>query len=159
MKRSFLYILAISLFTFSATAIEIFAQNGAYNAINKHISQAVKSEEATEYEAARKTLYGDLNGDGKKDAVVQYTLEGFGGGNNWGQRLAVFINRNGVYKFVGEEIIGGKFFTYTSDLLNVRNRKIVLDIETCPEPPQGMCKNPKKGKIYYGVKNGKLKKL
>jgi aspartate/tyrosine/aromatic aminotransferase len=90
-------------------------------------------------------------------AIVQYTLEGFGGGNSWGQSLAVFINTGKTYKFLGEEVVGGKFAEYTSTLKSVANNQINLITETCAEPPQGLCENPKKGKAVFVVKNGKLK--
>ena len=64
----------------------------------------------TEYQEARKIVYGDVNGDGTKDAVVQYTLEGAGGGNSWGQSLAVFLSKKGEYRLAGDETVGGKFF-------------------------------------------------
>lgn len=155
MKKNLFYFLVIGLF-FTTQA---FAQSSASSTIKKYITKQAKEENAVEYPKARKILYGDVNGDNKKDAIVQYTLEGFGGGNNWGQRLAVFLNTGKGYKFIGEEIVGGKFFTYTSDLKSVTNNKINLTTETCSEPPQGLCENPKKGKAIFVVKNGKLKQL
>lgn len=157
MKKRFL-IIAILSFTILVTANNSFAQS-ADSVIKKYIAKQAKEENAVEYPKARKIIYGDVNGDKKKDTIVQYTLEGFDGGNNWGQRLAVFVNTGKTYKFIGEEIVGGKFFTYTSDLKSVTNNKINLTTETCSEPPQGLCKNPKKGRAVFVVKNGKLKQF
>lgn len=36
--------------------------------------------------------YGDLNNDGIQDAIVSFTLEGFGGGNGYGRFHATIIN-------------------------------------------------------------------
>ena len=115
--------------------------------------------DADEYREARKVIYADVNHDGKKDAVVQYTLEGFGGGNSWGQMLAVFIKKGSTYKFLAEEVIGGKLSDHTSDLKSVTNNQIILTTEACPEPPQGLCEKPKKGKSVFTFSNGKLKEL
>lgn len=40
---------------------------------------------------ARKTCEGDINGDGKPDAAVVYTIEGEGGGNGWKQYVMVMV--------------------------------------------------------------------
>lgn len=155
MKKS-LVIFTILSFTVLLAVNNSSAQS-ADSVIKKYIAKQAKEENAVEYKKARKIIYGDVNGDKKKDAIVQFTLEGFDGGNNWGQRLAVFLNTGKSYKFIGEEIVGGKFFTYTSDLKSVTNNKINLTTETCSEPPQGLCENPKKGKAVFVVKNGKLR--
>lgn len=157
MKKHFLFI-AILSFTVLSAINNSFAQS-ADSVIKKYIAKQAKEENAVEYKEAHKIVYGDVNGDKRKDAIVQFTLEGFDGGNNWGQRLAVFVNTGKTYKFISEEIVGGKFFTYTSDLKSVTNNKINLTTETCSEPPQGLCENPKKGKAVFVVKNGKLKQL
>jgi hypothetical protein len=43
----------------------------------------------------REIVYGDVDGDGVRDAVVLYTLEQVRG-NGWGQVLAVFLHKKGV---------------------------------------------------------------
>jgi hypothetical protein len=157
MKKRFLFI-AILSFTVLVGVNNSLAQS-AGSAIKKYIAKQAKEENAVEYKKVRKIIYGDVNGDKKKDAIVQFTLEGFDGGNNWGQRLAVFLNTGKSYKFIGEEIVGGKFFTYTSDLKSVTDNKINLTTETCSEPPQGLCEKPKRGKAVFVVRSGKLKQL
>jgi hypothetical protein len=151
MKNRLLLIVILSFIASTTT----FAQS-ANSVINKYIASQA-TDGAVEYKKARIVVYGDVNGDKKKDAIVQYTLEGFGGGNSWGQSLAVFINTGKTYKFLGEEVVGGKFAEYTSTLKSVANNQINLITETCAEPPQGLCENPKKGKAVFVVKNGKLK--
>lgn len=123
-------------------------------AIDNHINKV--REDAAEYKTARKIVYGDVNGDGKADAVVQYTLEGAGGGNSWGQYLVVFLNKKGVYKMAADEVVGGKFFR-SFDVLKVVNKEIIGGTETCPEDgPQGLCENPARKQIKYLFLNGKL---
>ena len=133
----------------------IAAQANLQKALDRYIEEV--REDADEYKEARKIIYGDVDGDGTKDAVVQYTLEGAGGGNSWGQSLVVFINKKGVYKASGDETVGGKFFR-SFDLLKVVGKEIVGATETCPEDgPQGLCENPKKKQVKYVLLNGKLK--
>ena len=69
----------------------IAAQANLEKTIERYVEKI--RDDASEYKEARKILYGDVDGDGTKDAVVQYTLEGFGGGNSWGQSLVVFLNK------------------------------------------------------------------
>ena len=147
------------LFAFFGTLIlfapiEAKAQANLQKAISNHINKV--RGDAIEYKEARKIVYGDVDGDGVKDAVVQYTLEGAGGGNSWGQNLAVFLNKKGVYKMTSEETVGGKFFR-SFDVLKISNKEIIGATETCPEDgPQGLCENPAKKQVIYVLRNWKL---
>jgi hypothetical protein len=133
--------------------------SAAEKAINDHIQKEAKSQGAAEYREVRKVIFGDVDDDGDKDAVAQYTIEGMGGGNSFAQMLAIFTNQKGVYRFATQEVVGGKFAYRTSTLTNIENGKIILSTETCPEPPQGICDNPKKGKAIFTFNQGKLKEL
>ena len=133
--------------------------SAAEKAINAYIRKEAKSQDGTEYREARKVVFGDVDGDGDKDAVVQYTIEGMGGGNSFEQMLAVFINQKGVYRFTAEEVVGGKFAYRTSELTSIENGKILLSTEACAEPPQGLCDNPKKGQAIFTFNKGKLKEM
>jgi hypothetical protein len=155
MKNYFLTFLAVGFLT-SLAALETFAQNSV---INKYIAKQAAEAGASENKEGRVVIYGDVNHDGKKDAVVHYTLEGFGGGNSWGQTLAVFVKKGNTYKFVGEETIGGKFFTRTAELKSVTNNQIILTTYTCPDLPQGVCRYPMKGKSIFVIRHSKLKEL
>jgi hypothetical protein len=138
---------------FAPTAIA--AQNNLDKTIDRYIEKI--REDASENKGARKIIYGDVDGDGIKDAVAQYTLEGAGGGNSWGQNLVIFLNKKGVYKASGDETVGGKFLR-TFDLLKVVNKEIIGATETCPDDgPQGLCENPKKKQVKFVLLNGKLK--
>jgi len=136
---------------------ETAAQANLQKAVANHINKV--REDASEVKESRQIVYGDVDGDGTKDAVVQYTLEGAGGGNSWGQSLVVFLYKKGVYKASGDETVGGKFFR-TFDLLKIIGKEIIGATETCPEEgPQGLCENPKKKQVKYVLRNGKLKEL
>jgi hypothetical protein len=127
--------------------------------INAHIRKVAKSQGGAEYRESRILRFADVDGDGDEDAVAQYTVEGMGGGNSFVQMLAIFTNQKGVYRFTAEEVVGGKFANRTSKLTNIENGKIILSTETCAEPPQGLCDNPKKGQAVFTFNNGKLKEL
>jgi hypothetical protein len=91
--------------------------------------------------------------------ILACCIEGMGGGNSFAQMLAIFTNQEGVYRFTTEEVVGGKYAYRISKLTNVENGKIYLSTETCPEPPQGLCDNPKKGRAVFTFNKGNLKEL
>ncbi len=143
----------IAALIFSAST-EADAQASLPKAIAAHIKQV--RADAAEYKEARKIVYGDVDGDGTKDAIVRYTLEGAGGGNSWSQNLAVFLKTKGVYKMAADETVGGKFFR-SFDVLRVENKTIIGATETCPDgDAQGMCQNPAKAQVKYVLSKGKL---
>ena len=160
MKTNKNLLAAALLFAFSGLlasfpAIEAKAQTNLSKAIAAHVNKV--RDDAAEYKEARKIVYGDVNGDGRADAVVQYTLEGRGGGNMWEQNLAVFLNQKGVYKMAASEIVGGKL-SRSFDVLRIKNKEIVGATETCPEDgPQGLCKNPAKKQVKFIFAKGELK--
>ncbi len=142
-----------TLFLFAAATAN--AQASLSRAITAHISKT--SEGASEYKEARKIIFGDVDGDGVKDAVVQYTLEGAGGGNSWSQQLAVFVNKRGVYKLAADETVGGKFLRSFA-VQRIVKREIIGATETCPDgEPQGICKNPAKAQMKFALVGTKLK--
>ena len=152
-STSFLFGVVGALVLFASIEAEAQTAN-LRKAIATHVNKV--SDDATEYKQARKIVYGDVDGDGAKDAVVQYTLEGAGGGNSWNQYLAVFLNKKGVYKMAAEEVVGGKF-SRSFDVLKVVNKEIIAATETCPEDgPQGLCQNPAKGQVKFVFTGGKL---
>lgn len=156
--RKYIFYFTLILFFFGISAEnKLFAQKSLQLAVNKYTAKQAKDQDAAV--GGKKITSADIDDDGDKDAVVQYTLEGFGGGNNWTQLMAVFINQKGVYKFAAEEIVGGKFFDYTSTLSSIGKGIIALSTETCAQPPQGMCENPNKGTARFSFKQGKLMKM
>lgn len=151
MKYIFYFAFVIIFF---GTEQEIYAQKSLQTAVNQYTAKQAKKQDAAA--VGQKTTLADIDGDGDKDAVLEYTLEGFGGGNNWTQLMAVFLNQKGVYKFADEATVGGKFFTYTSTVSGILKGTIKLETETCEEPPQGICENPAKGTVSFLFSNGKL---
>ncbi|CTP83282.1 hypothetical protein A6R71_16665 [Xanthomonas translucens pv. arrhenatheri] len=58
-------------------------------------AEVAKSDGASEYKDARKSVEADLTGDGKPEVVLLYTLEGQGGSNGAGSYLAAFQREEG----------------------------------------------------------------
>ncbi len=151
--KLFLFGLIGTPILFASTNVK--AQANLQKAIIRHINKV--SGDASEVRESRRIVYGNIDGDGTKDAAVQYLLEGFGGGNLWAQNLAVFLNQKGVYRMSADENIGGKFFR-SFDLLKVAGKQIIGATETCPkDEPQGLCENPKKKQVKYVLLKGRLK--
>jgi len=159
-NNSKFYFLNIMLFALVCSGVAAAQQkNALQKAIDKHIAaEAAKEAGAVEYAEGRITVEGDVDGDGDKDTVVQYTLEGGGGGNNYGQSIAVFINTKGAYKASANTAVGGKL-SRTFTLKTVSKGKITGATETCTDSAQGACENPKKGTASFSFKKNKLKEL
>lgn len=49
-----------------------------------------------------KVFQGDLNGDGKADALLAFTIEGRGGGNNYDMHYAIFLHEENQWKYTGQ---------------------------------------------------------
>ncbi len=123
-------------------------------AIDKYIAGAAKVSDADEYKEARKIIDGDLDGDGDEDAAVQFTIEGMGGGNNYGFYLAVFRNENGKFTAVTDEVIGGKLnrdITFTK----IENGKLFFDTKAYAKD-DGACCPSLAGKTSYILDGKKL---
>lgn len=129
----------------------------AQKVIDRYIAGVAKVSDAEEYKEARKILYGDLDGDGDEDAAAQFTIEGMGGGNNYGFYLAVFRNENGKLKGVTDDAIGGKMnrdVTFTK----IENGKMFFDTKGYAED-DGACCPSIEGKTSYILENDKLKEV
>ncbi len=109
-----------------------------------HLRKISKGD--VEDSAARKILYGDVDGDGKLDVVVQYTLDQ-AQGNGWGQSLAVFLHKKKGYQLAADEIVGGKYFRWF-DVVKIIGHEIIGQTKTCPgTSPQAVCANPLKKQV------------
>ena len=108
----------------------------------------------TEYKKARRFCLGDINGDGKDDIAVLYTIESFCCGNNYQFYLAVFIRNGSKFDLVTSTEVGGKG-NRGVNFNTIRHGKILLNTdEYLPDDP--MCCPSSKGSTAYVLKNGKL---
>ena len=129
----------------------------AQKVIERYLAGVAKVSDAVEYKEARKIIYGDLDGDGDEDAAAQFTIEGMGGGNNYGFYLAVFRNENGKLKGVTDDVIGGKMNRDVS-FTKVENGKMFFDTKGYAED-DGACCPSIEGKTSYILENDKLKEV
>ena len=51
------------------------------------------------FDSERPIIIGDLNGDHLDDAIMPFSIEGRGGGNNWDAHYAIFINNGGTLTY------------------------------------------------------------
>lgn len=122
--------------------------------IDKYIAGVAKVSDAGEYKEARKVLYSDIDGDGDDDAVVQFTIEGMGGSNNYSFELGVFRNDGGKLKAVTDEVVGGKLFRDV-ELKKVEKGVIYLDTKEYA-PDDGACCPSIAGKTTFVLQGNKL---
>ena len=108
----------------------------------------------TEYKDARRFYFGDIDGDGREDIAVLYTIESFCCGNNYYFFLAVFLNKGNKFEFAASTHVGGKG-ERSVDFNAIKDRKILLTTEEYL-PDDAMCCPSGKGKTTYRLKNGRL---
>ena len=125
MKTKLIVGLAICFFAL-VSVNRSYSQDNGVAAVKTFISHQAKTLHGEEYEEARKIVRGDINGDGKEDIVVLYTIEGFGGGNNYHQYLAVFLANGATFRHAADSVVGGKLFRDV-DLTSVTGSTINLD--------------------------------
>jgi len=151
-------ILAIVFLTAMSVAAPLaFSQSGGNRVVDSFISAQAAKEGGEEYEKARKTVRGDVNKDGKQDLIVLYTLEGFGGGNNYIQYLAVFLGNGKTFRYAANDGIGGKN-SRAIDLLSVTGGKINLRTTKYGKNDPSCCPSIK-GRTAFVLRNGKLKEV
>lgn len=76
--------------------------------ISSHISEDPDLDGGAEYLEARQIISDDFSGEGIKDSVVLYTIEGAGGSNSAFQKLALFQGtEDGTLRFTTDTIISG----------------------------------------------------
>lgn len=124
--------------------------------INAYIDSKEGEDSGRERKETRQIIYGDIDFDGDKDAVVEYTLVGAGGGNSYGQNLAVFRNTNGQVEILTDEVVGGKFYR-SFNLEHIADGRIYGVTETCADTSQGLCQNPKVEQVTFVLQDNKLK--
>jgi hypothetical protein len=98
-----------------------------------------------------------VNGDGKEDIVVLYTLEGFGGGNNYSQYLAVFLASGSTFRHAADTVVGGKRVRDV-DLTSITGSTINLDTKEYRKNDPACCPS-RAAKARYHLVGAKLTEI
>jgi len=77
--------------------------------------------DASVFDSERPILIGDLNGDHLEDALMPFSIEGRGGGNNWDAHYAVFINKGGKLEYQYSFSRGGDLGETQIDFINIKD--------------------------------------
>lgn len=73
------------------------------------------------FDSERPILIGDLNDDHLDDAIMPFSIEGRGGGNNWDAHYAIFINNGGVLQYKYSFDRGGDLAETQTDFKSIKN--------------------------------------
>ncbi|UZR28262.1 hypothetical protein [Methylococcus mesophilus] len=123
--------------------------------VERFIRDQARKTAGVEYKEARQLGRGDLNGDGKEDVAVLYTLEGFHGTNAYRQYLAVFsLVRSGLRQRTHREV-GGKGWRDV-DMLAVANGSIQLRTKEYADSDPSCCPSIN-GAVRLVLKGNRLK--
>jgi hypothetical protein len=157
MKLFFLFILAGGILVFACGPVRgQQLDGGAVAQIDAFLSRQARKLKAEEYAEAREIAKGLIDGDGREDIAVVYTLEGFDGTNNWSRYVAVFRGTGrGRYAFVTMLAVGGKNYRNV-ELASVRNRQIRLKTEE-HAPGDPSCCPTRPGRLILRLIGNRLK--
>jgi hypothetical protein len=125
--------------------------------IAETVGQIVKGDRcAHENEEARRTHFFDLDNNGRNDAVVLMTIEGFGCGNNSTFHMAAFLNGGKAYRPMAHVAIGGTWGAHPDfEHVAYRDGQIVLQVKVHAENDAACCPSQKRT-AFYAIQGGKL---
>ncbi|QSA96295.1 hypothetical protein [Methylococcus sp. EFPC2] len=115
--------------------------------------------DAEEYAEARKIHVLDVDGDGVKDVVAFFTVEGFDGGNNYHFYLSVLRGRPGSLAEAGTLKIGGKGWRHIDfDRLGLEGGRLIVQTS---EYEQGdpLCCPSRTGRARFKIDDHGLKEV
>lgn len=140
MKKISLLIFAFSLiFTKAQEIKEKKSQDFANKILDNYLKQQLNDEnpKPEEFKSAREFYLYDIDDDGDKDLIAFYTLEGFGGGNNWQHSIAIFLLSNFKVKAADDLVLFGDSFKkyHDGELIEFKNGYVYyklygVDLET-----------------------------
>lgn len=151
-------VIAFATFCFVGLSQNAQAQERSVDKeIQTFVNREAKKEGGNSY--VSKIVRGDINKDGKQDAVVNYAIEGMGGGNSALFYMAVFLN-NGKKLVYKTQIDAGASGTATGSQLSassISNGKVICEVATFA-PDDGACCPSIKSKRSYALIGNKLQK-
>jgi hypothetical protein len=124
--------------------------------INQFIVKQEKKYRATENKQAREVIWADMNGDGKKDCIVLYSLDSVGRSNLHLDYLAIFLKySNTSLKYITRKVIGGNHIRAVLKVQPVIDGKIIINtLEYLPS--EASCCPSKKGRIQITLYKNRL---
>jgi hypothetical protein len=139
------------------TSSSTYSQNHDAPTISKFIAGQAAQERGEEYRGARKVISGDLNHDGTPDVTVLYTLEGFGGGNNYTQYLAIFVRDPATHGLtpVAHKTVGGKLYREIA-LESIANNVVLCKTKDYAKQDASCCPS-KKGTASFVLEGNTIK--
>ena len=141
------FIVLIALVASVQSMAEISADD--MRVIELYLEQRTIELEVSEYTDARRFYIGNMVGDESEDVVVQYTLEGFYGGNNYYYLLAVFEQTAEGIEFRSDMVVGGK--GYRGFMSGVIVDKLLTLDTSFSLPADPTCCPSGIGKAYFYV--------
>jgi major membrane immunogen (membrane-anchored lipoprotein) len=139
-------------FFFTVGLFVLIGCQSAQMTLAQYVEKQAQHSNGKEYSQFRNYAYGDIDGDGKEDAAVVYTLEGIRGGNDWLRFLAVKLSsENGriIFKQVGDKDIRSVVS------IKIANGKIVASTLEYASNDASCCPSISKTATFV-IKNGKL---
>jgi hypothetical protein len=115
----FTILLAVALSTAALAQVE-----DAPPEIQAYVDREAKKQDVPG--EINKLIYGDVNGDGVKDAVVQYNIQIGFPGNNFLSYIAVFVKTKGKFVLAAQMENGAKLATVLVPA-SVKNKIITFD--------------------------------
>ena len=101
----------------------------------------------------RKTCEGDLNGDGRGDVVVIYSIEGVGGGTDWTQYATVLTSTPQGFGASTPKEVGGKSVRAVGGC-SIAGTTIALDLKTYGPKDESCCPSVPGKATYRFEKSG-----
>jgi hypothetical protein len=101
------------------------------NYVKIKINNFDKEMRPYEFKDARDFIIYDLDNDGVDELLAFYTLEAYGGGNNWEHYLAIFKGSNNKSKFIDEIVLFGDVYGHkysSGELLKKDKNKLYFKV-------------------------------
>lgn len=123
--------------------------------INKYLAGVASVQGYQEFKESRKLHYGDLDGDGDEDVVVDSVMGMKTGGNFYTQVLSAYKNSDGKFTAITDVAIGGKLYR-DAEFKSFRNGKIFYNLKIYDKDKDPACCPSIKGKTSYALSGEKL---